>query len=91
MRYLDDDDWTSDVVVVSHGAAIRLAAALLAGVDSNFVLDHHLGNAEPVALAPITDGRWSCVQWARLTPPFYPEPEATPVADALRSSTDPMG
>ena len=25
MRYLDDDDWTGDIVVVSHGAAIRLA------------------------------------------------------------------
>jgi probable phosphoglycerate mutase len=91
MRYLDDDDWTSDVVVVSHGAAIRLVAAVLAGVDGDFVLDHHLGNAEPVALAPITDGRWSCVQWGTLTPPFYPEPEASPVADAVRSSTDPMG
>jgi probable phosphoglycerate mutase len=91
MRYLDDDDWTSDVVVVSHGAAIRLAAAVLAGVDGDFVLDHHLGNAESVVLAPITDGRWSCVQWATLTPPFSPEPDASPVADAVRSSTDPMG
>ena len=25
-RYLDEDDWTSDIVVVSHGAAIRLTA-----------------------------------------------------------------
>jgi probable phosphoglycerate mutase len=91
MRYLDDDDWTSDVVVVSHGAAIRLAAAVLAGVDTEFVLEHHLGNAEPVALAPITDGRWSCVQWGTLTPPFYTERAASPVADAVRSSTDPMG
>lgn len=91
MRYLDDDDWTSDVVVVSHGAAIRLAAAVLAGVESSFVLEHHLGNAESVVLSPITDGRWSCVQWGTLTPPFYPEPHVTPVADAVRSSTDPMG
>ncbi|HET9875660.1 MAG TPA: histidine phosphatase family protein, partial [Mycobacterium sp.] len=80
-----------DVVVVSHGAAIRLAAAVLAGVDSAFVLEHHLGNAEAVVLAPITDGRWSCVQWGTLLPPFYPEPHATPVTDAVRSSTDPMG
>jgi broad specificity phosphatase PhoE len=84
MRYLDNHDWTSDIVVVSHGAAIRLAAAVLAGVDTSFVLDHHLGNAESVVLAPITDGRWSCVQWGALTPPFYPEPAPTPV-------TDPMG
>jgi broad specificity phosphatase PhoE len=87
VRYLDDDDWTEDVVVVSHGAAIRLAAAVLAGVDSGFALEHHLGNAEAVVLSPITDGRWSCVQWGLLTPPFHPEPPLIPVADG----TDPMG
>jgi probable phosphoglycerate mutase len=91
MRYLDDHEWTSDIVVVSHGAAIRLTAAVLAGVESSFVLDHHLGNTEAVVLAPVTDGRWSCVQWGALTPPFYPEHDATPVADAVESSTDPMG
>jgi broad specificity phosphatase PhoE len=91
MRYLDDDDWTGDIVVVSHGAAIRLAAAVLAGVDGSFVLDHHLGNTEAVVLAPITDGRWSCVRWAELSPPFYPELQATPVKDAVRSNADPMG
>ena len=63
MRYLDDDDWNGDIVVVSHGAAIRLASAVLAGVDGNFALDNHLDNAESVVLAPITDGRWSCVRW----------------------------
>lgn len=91
MRYLDDHDWTGDIIVVSHGAAIRLAAAVLAGVDANFALDNHLDNAESVVLAPITDGRWSCVRWGSLTPPFYPEAEATSVADAVHSSTDPMG
>ncbi|MCV7258904.1 histidine phosphatase family protein [Mycobacterium shimoidei] len=91
MRYLDYDSWHNDIVVVSHGAAIRLAAAVLAGVDSSFALDHHLGNAESVVLVPITDGRWSCVQWGEQSPPFYPEPSATPVADAVESSTDPMG
>jgi len=96
MRYLDDDDWSGDIVVVSHGAAIRLASAVLAGVDADFALDHHLDNAESVVLAPITDGRWSCVRWGALTPPFYPEagcPEAgaSPIADAVRSSGDPMG
>ncbi len=29
-RYLDEDDWIGDIVVVSHGAAIRLSAAVLA-------------------------------------------------------------
>ena len=91
MRYLDDDNWNGDIVVVSHGAAIRLAAAVLAGVDGNFALDNHLDNAESTVLAPITDGRWSCLRWGTLTPPFYPEPDSSPVADAVRSSTDPMG
>jgi broad specificity phosphatase PhoE len=91
MRYLDDDEWTGDIVVVSHGAAIRLTAAVLAGVESSFVLDHHLNNTEAVVLAPITDGRWSCVQWGTLMPPFYPEPDATPVTDAVDSGSDPMG
>jgi broad specificity phosphatase PhoE len=90
MRYLDYDGWHGDIVVVSHGAAIRLVSAVLAGVDGSFVLDHHLANAESVVLAPITDGRWSCVQWSTLTPPFYPEPDVHPVEDAL-SSADPMG
>ena len=90
LRYLDNHDWHSDIVVVSHGAAIRLAAAVLAGVESSFVLDHHLANTEAVALTPITDGRWSCVQWGARMPPFYPEPDVDPVADALEAA-DPMG
>ena len=91
MRYLDDHEWTSDIVVVSHGAAIRLTAAILAGVETSFVLDHHLNNTEAVVLAPVTDGRWSCVRWGTLTPPFYPEPDTTPVTDAVESGADPMG
>jgi len=90
LRHLDDHSWHGDIVVVSHGAAIRLASAVLAGVDGSFALDHHLANTESVVLAPITDGRWSCVQWGTLTPPFYPEPDVHPVEDALQSA-DPMG
>ncbi len=89
-RYLDDEHWTRDIVVVSHGAAIRLAAAVLAGVDSSFVLDHHLANTEAVTLVPVTDDRWSCVRWGSMTPPFYPEPDVQPVHDAL-AADDPMG
>lgn len=90
LRYLDDRDWTHDVVIVSHGAAIRLVAATLAGVDGGFVREHHLANTDAVALAPITDGRWSCVRWGSRTPPFYPESDVHPVEDALRAA-DPMG
>lgn len=90
LRYLDDRDWTEDIIVVSHGAAIRLAAATLAGIESSFVLEHHLANTEAVTLAPITDGRWSCVQWGSHHPPFYPEPDVHPVEEALQAA-DPMG
>lgn len=90
MRYLDVDTWHDDIVVVSHGAAIRLVSAVLAGVDGSFALDNHLANTESVVLRPVTDGRWSCVQWGIRTPPFYPEPDADPVRDALES-VDPMG
>ena len=85
MRYLDDDAWHGDIVVVSHGAAIRLVATTLAGVESSFVLDHHLANTESVVLSPITDGRWSCVQWGSVLPPFYPghDPEAPVAADPM--------
>jgi broad specificity phosphatase PhoE len=90
LRHLDDHAWTGDIVVVSHGAVIRLVSAVLAGVDGSFALEHHLNNGECVVLTPITDGRWSCVQWGTLTPPFYPETEVNPVEDALQGA-DPMG
>jgi probable phosphoglycerate mutase len=88
LRHLDDHDWTGDVVVVSHGAAIRLVGAVLGGVDAGFAIEHHLANTECVVLSPITDGRWSCVLWATLTPPF--EPVEQPDEEALHPA-DPMG
>jgi probable phosphoglycerate mutase len=87
LRHLDDDRWHGDIVVVSHGAAIRLVASVLAGVDGAFAVDHHLNNAEPVVLSPITDGRWSCVRWGSLTPPFYPDAEEKDTAE----TAGPMG
>ncbi len=90
-RYLDDDSWTEDIVVVSHGAAIRLTAAVVADVPSSFALDHHLANTEFVVLTPEGDQRWSCVQWGTLTPPFHARPDATPTADTVESDSDPMG
>lgn len=89
-HYLDDDSWRHDIVVVSHGAAIRLVAAVLAGVDAGFVLEHHLANTEAVALRPVSDGRWSCLQWGSLSPPFNPEADIHPAEDALQAA-DPMG
>jgi probable phosphoglycerate mutase len=78
--------------VVSHGAAIRLVAAALGGVDGGFAIDHHLANTESVVLAPVTDGRWSCLQWGKARPPFDPEPSAVTVRDGGSSaSADPMG
>lgn len=88
-RYLDDDGWRGDIVVVSHGAAIRLVSAVLADVDPGFAIDHHLANTESVVLAPVTHGRWSCLQWGRLTPPFGSEASVTTAGEG--SSADPMG
>jgi broad specificity phosphatase PhoE len=90
MRYLDDDAWTGDIVVIGHGAAIRLVAARLAGVDGSFVVEHHLGHTEAAILAPITDGRWSCTHWGQHSPPFLPDPRGMPAPEELESA-DPMG
>ena len=87
LRHLDDHRWPGDIVVVSHGAAIRLVASVLAGVDGAFALDHHLNNTESVIISPITDGRWSCVRWGPLTPPFYPDAAERDAAD----TAGPMG
>ena len=86
LRYLDDHAFTGDIVVVSHGAAIRLVAKTLSGVDAEFALEHHLSNTEAVVLAPITDGRWSCVHWGSAAPPFYPADRS--IGD---TAADPMG
>lgn len=84
-RHLDNDEWTGDIVVVSHGAAIRLVAKVLAGVEGAFALEHHLDNTESVVLAPVTDDRWSCLRWGSAGPPFYPR------ADSGAAVADPMG
>lgn len=88
VRYLDNHAWTGDVMVVSHGAAIRLVGAVLGGVDPGFAIEHHLANTECVVLRPITDGRWSCLHWGRFSPPF--EPVEHPVDDTVHAA-DPMG
>lgn len=72
-----------DVMLVSHGAAMRLVARELAGVAPPFTTNNHLDNTETIELAPAAHGGWTCVRWGRYTPPFGYQVE--PTAD------DPMG
>lgn len=67
-QYLTDPEM-SDVIVVSHGAAIRLVAAVLAGVDGTFAAKNHLDNTETIELLPTKGGGWQCVRWANVVPP----------------------
>lgn len=69
---------TGTVVLVSHGAAIRLVGALLGGVDGRFAVSTRLDNTETVVLEPTDDG-WRCVRWGPHGPPFTPP--AHPVVD----------
>ncbi|CAM3140535.1 histidine phosphatase family protein [Prescottella defluvii] len=80
-----------DVVVVSHGAAIRLVAAYLAGVPGAFAADRHLENTSTVELVP-TDTGWRCVRWGTYDPPFDIAPQR-PWFDpeAVAATDDPMG
>ncbi|TJZ73254.1 histidine phosphatase family protein [Rhodococcus oryzae] len=74
---------SGDVLVVSHGAAIRLVAAHLAGINGVFSANTHLDNTQTVELVPTADGGWRCVRWGLLVPPFEPFASAGP--------DDPMG
>jgi len=65
-------DGTGDVVVVSHGAVIRLAAAYMGGLDPLFAGRRHLQNTESVVLAPGESGSWRVEQWGDDHPPFAP-------------------
>lgn len=81
-RYLDGSDETGDVLVVSHGAAIRLVAAYLSGLSGRFTADTHLDNTQTVELAPTAGGGWECVRWGALVPPFR-----TPAIDIVDDPT----
>lgn len=81
-QYLADDA-AGDVVVVSHGAAIRLVASVLAGVDGIFAADNHLDNTHSIELEPLPDGKWTCSRWGMFTPPF--------AGAGSRTADDPMG
>lgn len=72
-----------DVLLVNHGAAMRLVARTLSGVAPPFTTNNHLDNTETIELVPRPDGGWDCIRWGRFVPPFgY---EVSPTAD------DPMG
>ncbi|MCM6776890.1 histidine phosphatase family protein [Nocardia sp. CDC159] len=87
LERIRDDYLTSgeggDILLVSHGAAMRLAARAISGVAPPFTTNNHLDNTETIELAPRADGGWDCLRWGRYTPPFGYEVE--PTAD------DPMG
>ncbi|MFJ1458967.1 histidine phosphatase family protein [Nocardia sp. N2S4-5] len=80
-----------DILLVSHGAAMRLAGRVLGNVAPPFATNNHLDNTETIELVPNYasggDGDpfsgWECVRWGRYTPPF--ETDIEPTAD------DPMG
>ena len=78
-QYLD----RGDVVVVSHGAAIRLVGRYLGNVPGAFASNNHLDNTQTVELVPV-DGGWTCVRWAAFEPPFEEE-------DIAAIADDPMG
>ena len=59
----------SDVVVVSHGAAIRLVAAHLSGIDAKFAAATHLPNTGSIELE-YRNGVWVCERWGARRAPF---------------------
>ncbi|WP_433197280.1 histidine phosphatase family protein [Nocardia sp. CA-107356] len=81
-KYLTDGS-DGDILLVSHGAAMRLVSRNLSGVAPPFTTNNHLDNTETIELVPRAIGGWECIRWGRFTPPFgY---EVPPTAD------DPMG
>lgn len=55
-----------DVVVVSHGAAIRLVAKHASGIDADFAFTGYLQNCRFVVLEPRGQefGQWTVTRWA---------------------------
>ncbi|MGW0037935.1 histidine phosphatase family protein [Gordonia sp. NPDC003376] len=84
-RYLRGPE-QRDVVVVSHGAAIRLVAAHLAGIDGKFAAATHLPNTGSVELELTESGIWVCHRWGARRAPFGTVDEPLVVDD-----DNPMG
>ena len=81
-EYLDGAP-SGDVLLVTHGAAMRLVGKVLGNVQPPFTTNNHLDNTETIELVPLPGGGWECVRWGRFTQPFGTKAE--PGAD------DPMG
>ncbi|HEY5320062.1 MAG TPA: histidine phosphatase family protein, partial [Galbitalea sp.] len=57
-------DGGSEVVAVSHGAAIRVwAAARCETAERSFAGTHQLDNTGAVTLQSVRDGRWKMLAW----------------------------
>ena len=55
----------SDVLVVSHGAAIRLIGYHGTTLDKGLISSRYLANGSLAIIEPVGDfGQWKCVQWA---------------------------
>lgn len=67
-EHLSDQGADRDVVVVSHGAAIRTMATHAAGVDPDFAFAGYLGNCRFIVLEPggREFGKWDLLRWADL-------------------------
>ncbi|MEU4314782.1 histidine phosphatase family protein [Nocardia sp. NPDC024068] len=81
-EYLEDGG-TGNVLLVTHGAAMRLVGKTLTRVAPPFTTNNHLDNTETIELAPLPGGGWECVRWGRFTPPFGDKAES--------GADDPMG
>lgn len=58
-----------DVVVVSHSAAIRIVACVLAAnVTPEFAEEHYVRNCSVVTLEPTDSDGWRCLDWAGAVP-----------------------
>lgn len=55
-----------DLVVVSHGAAIRVFTCLSTGTDPNFLVENYLDNCMFSVIEPRGEefGRWTLLSWA---------------------------
>jgi len=80
--HLSGED-AGDILLVTHGAAMRLVGRSLAGVAPPFTTNNHLDNTETIELVPRPGGGWECVRWGRFTPPFGYK--------AAAAADDPMG